>query len=168
MSHQPSSFGSKMSSFFRSLNCCGGSVDEDEPRAIQIVSAHQSYSLNSKPKPNTQYLKELTILHLKVRPSQLPPRRHLHARPLTRTTARNPRKSPRRRRQNVAQPTAPRLLAFDAIRRASTAYLRAIRDAASGTRADVERRPQSKSQAVSCCHCYCCWRRSGQTRQFWP
>ncbi|KAM0717173.1 hypothetical protein Q7P37_007025 [Cladosporium fusiforme] len=31
------SFASKMNSFFRSLNCCGGSADEnDEPRAIQI------------------------------------------------------------------------------------------------------------------------------------
>jgi hypothetical protein len=58
MSHQPPSLGSKMSSFFRSLNCCGGSADEDEPRAIQIVSVHQSCSLKSKPKPNTQYLKK--------------------------------------------------------------------------------------------------------------
>ena len=42
MNNQPpsSSFGSKMSSFFRSLNCCGGSAyDDDEPRAIQIVSS---------------------------------------------------------------------------------------------------------------------------------
>jgi hypothetical protein len=33
----PQSFSSKMSSFFRSLNCCGGSVDDDS-RSMIIVS----------------------------------------------------------------------------------------------------------------------------------
>jgi hypothetical protein len=41
-----------MSSFFRSLNCCGGSADEDEPRAIRIVSISPSQNQNPSPSPN--------------------------------------------------------------------------------------------------------------------
>lgn len=49
MSTQPaSSFASKMNAFFRSLNCCGGSADEDEPRAIVIVSPRTIITTISK------------------------------------------------------------------------------------------------------------------------
>jgi hypothetical protein len=69
MTHQPPpSFGSKMSSFFRSLNCCGGSADDDdEPRAIQIVSP-SSMSLN--PSLSLLQTSKLTISFLPRSPPQ--------------------------------------------------------------------------------------------------